>query len=119
MPRNTRYIVVYRRELLKGSTDSLLLSLIGNKPMYGYQLIKEMERRSAGYFQFREGTLYPALHRLEKEGLIEGKWEHAPGGQERRYYYLMEEGRRVLIEKAAEWQRFATAVNMIIEPIDL
>ena len=111
--------MVYRRELLKGSTDSLLLSLIGNKPMYGYQLIKEMEWRSAGYFQFGEGTLYPALHRLEKEGLIEGKWERAPGGQERRYYYLMEKGRRVLIEKAAEWQRFATAVNMIIEPIEL
>jgi len=108
----------YTRELLKGSTDSLLLSLIGNNPMYGYQLIKEMERRSGGYFQFREGTLYPALHRLEKEGLIQGKWEHPPGGQERRYYYLTEKGQQVLSQKAAVWQQFATAVNMIIEPFN-
>jgi PadR family transcriptional regulator PadR len=108
----------YKRELLKGSTDSLLLSLIGNKPMYGYQLIKEMGRRSGGYFQFSEGTLYPALHRLEREGLIQGKWEHSPGGQERRYYYLTPKGHQVLVEKATEWQRFATAVNMIIEPVN-
>ena len=108
----------YKRELLKGSTDSLLLSLIENKPMYGYQLIKEMGHRSGGYFQFSEGTLYPALHRLEKEGLIQGKWEHSPGGQERRYYYLMPKGHQVLVEKATEWQRFATAVNMIIDPIN-
>ncbi len=107
----------YQRELLKGSTDSLLLSLIGNKPMYGYQLIKEMERRSAGYFRFGEGTLYPALHRLEKSGLIRGQWQRSLTGQERRYYYLTEKGELVLREKAAEWQRFATAVNRIIEPI--
>ncbi|MCX8125897.1 MAG: PadR family transcriptional regulator, partial [Dehalococcoidia bacterium] len=62
----------YGRELLKGNTDSLLLSVIGDGPMYGYQIIKELERRSNGYFQFREGTLYPALHRLERAGLITG-----------------------------------------------
>lgn len=106
----------YQRELLKGNTNYLLLSLIGNKQMYGYQLIKEIERRSAGYFHFGEGTLYPALHRLEKDGLIRGQWQRSPRGQERRYYHLTEKGQRVLMEKAAEWQRFATAVGMIIEP---
>ena len=58
----------YGRELLKGNTDSLLLWLINYQPMYGYQIIKELEKRSNGYFQFKEGTLYPALHRLEKAG---------------------------------------------------
>ena len=55
----------YRREMLKGSTETLLLSLLKNQPMYGYQIIKELEKKSQGYFRFREGTLYPALHRLE------------------------------------------------------
>jgi len=108
--------VKYGRELLKGSTDHLILSLIGQEPMYGYQLIKEMGRKSGGYFQFREGTLYPALHRLEKEGLIKGKWLHLPGGQERRYYYLTEKGHRVLNEKRSEWLGFAAAVNLVTEP---
>lgn len=106
----------YGRELLKGSTDHLILSLIGQEPMYGYQLIKEMGKKSGGYFQFREGTLYPALHRLEREGLIAGKWERLPGGQERRYYHLTERGQRVLNEKRSEWLGFSAAVNLVTEP---
>ncbi len=106
----------YGRELLRGSTDHLLLSLLGQEPMYGYRLIKEMERRSGGYFQFREGTLYPALHRLEREGLVKGKWERLSGGPERRSYYLTELGRRVLNEKRSEWLGFSAAVNLVIEP---
>jgi PadR family transcriptional regulator PadR len=106
----------YGRELLKGSTDHLILSLIGQEPMYGYRLIKEIERRSGGYFQFKEGTLYPALHRLEREGLIKGEWKRLPSGQERRYYRLTERGRRVLDEKRNEWLGFSAAVNLVIEP---
>ena len=62
------YNMPSKNELIKGSTDSLLLYLLGQQPMYGYQIIKELEKRSQGYFQFKEGTLYPALHRLEKAG---------------------------------------------------
>ena len=58
-------------ELMKGSSEPLLLCLIDQQPMYGYQIIKELERKSQGYFKFREGTLYPSLHRLERIGLIE------------------------------------------------
>jgi len=108
--------VRYGRELLKGSTDSLILSLFGEQPMYGYQLIKEMEKKSSGYFQFKEGTLYPALHRMEKEGLIIGKWQQIPSGQERRYYYLTTKGRKILSEKRAEWREFSAAVNLIMGP---
>jgi DNA-binding PadR family transcriptional regulator len=106
----------YERELLKGSTDSLLLSLINNQPMYGYQIIKELERRSNGYFQFKEGTLYPALHRLEKAGLIYGKWQKLPNGQERRYYYITLKGQKILAERLAVWQDFSTAVSLIMQP---
>jgi DNA-binding PadR family transcriptional regulator len=106
----------YERELLKGSTDTLLLSLIIQKPIYGYQIIKEMEKKSNGYFQFKEGTLYPALHRLEKAGFIKGKWERLPSGQERRYYHIQEKGIKALEDRLETWRNFSTAVNMIMHP---
>ena len=107
----------YGRELLKGSTDSLLLCLISYQPMYGYQIIKDLRKRSNGYFQFKEGTLYPALHRLEKAGLIYGKWQKLPGGQERRYYYITQKGQKALEQRLTVWQDFSTAVDSIMQPV--
>ena len=106
-----------RLELMKGSADSLLLYVMEQQPMYGYQIIKELERKSQGYFKFREGTLYPALHRLERAGLIQGKWEMLPSGRQRRYYYITDKGRQVLAEKMSEWEDFLTAMNLIIQPV--
>ena len=106
----------YERELLKGSTDSLLLCLINYQPMYGYQIIKELEKRSNGYFQFKEGTLYPALHRMEKAGLIQGRWQKLQSGQERRYYYITQKGQQALAERLAIWQDFSKAVTLIVQP---
>jgi len=105
-----------RRELMKGSIDSLLLCLIGQQPMYGYQIIKELERRSQGYFKFKEGTLYPALHRLEKAGLLGGRWQTLPNGRQRRYYHLTEKGLRNLVTKTSQWLDFLAAMNLIIQP---
>jgi len=107
----------YGRELLKGSTDSLLLYLINNQPMYGYQIIKEIEKKSNGYFRFKEGTLYPALHRLENEGLIRGQWQKLPNGQERRYYHIQEKRQKVLNERLEIWNDFSKAVNMVMQPL--
>ena len=107
-----------RRELMKGNTDSLLLCLIGQQPMYGYQIIKELERRSQGYFKFKEGTLYPALHRLERAGLIQGKWQMLPSGRQRRYYYITNKGHTVLVAKRSQWLDFLTAMNLIIKPVN-
>ncbi len=111
--------MTYGRELLKGSTDTLLLSMISYQPMYGYQIIKELEKRSKGYFQFKEGTLYPALHRLEKSGLLKGSWEKLPGGQERRYYNLTAKGQRVLNERLNEWRSFSAAIDSVMLPASL
>ena len=105
-----------KRELIKGSTESLLLCLIGQQPMYGYQIIKELEGRSQGYFKFKEGTLYPALHRLEKVGLVVGKWQALPSGRQRRYYYITDKGYRRLVVHRSQWQDFLTAMNLIIQP---
>ena len=106
----------YERELLKGSTDCLILSVLNDHPTYGYELIREIETRSNGYFHFREGTLYPALHRMEKDGLLKASWNTLPGGQERRYYHLTESGREALALRQSAWSDFSSAVKAVLKP---
>jgi len=108
--------VVPRRDLIKGSSNSLLLSLIEQQPMYGYQIVKELATRSQGYFKFKEGTLYPALHRLEKSGLITGRWQLLPNGRQRRYYYITARGQAKLVLEKSQWHDFLTAVKLILQP---
>jgi len=105
-----------KRDLLKGSSNSLLLCLLEQQPMYGYQIAKELETRSQGYFKFKEGTLYPALHRLENAGLITGKWQMLPNGRQRRYYYITAKGLSKLALEKTQWQDFLNAVKLIIQP---
>ncbi|MFC1993560.1 PadR family transcriptional regulator [Chloroflexota bacterium] len=105
-----------RLEFMKGSIDSLLLCLLAQQPMYGYRIIKELDGRSEGYFKFKEGTLYPALHRLERVDLITGKWQMLPDGRQRKYYYITAKGRHNLAEKRGQWQGFLAAMNLIIRP---
>ncbi len=107
-----------RRELMKVSIDSLLLCLILQQPMYGYQIIKELEKKSQGYFKLKEGTLYPALYRLERAGLIQGKWQVLSGGRQRRYYHITEKGYSTLAEKTNQWRNFLVAMNLIIQPVN-
>lgn len=105
-----------RQDLIKGNIDTLLLSLISQQPMYGYQVIREIEGRSQGYFKFKEGTLYPALHRLEKEGLLQGSWQTISSGRQRRYYSITEKGRRILVQQTEQWQDFFAAMNLVFRP---
>ncbi len=106
--------MVARRDLIKSSSDSLLLSLLEQQPMYGYQIVKELEERSQGYFKFKEGTLYPALHRLEKSDLITGQWRALPNGRQRRYYYITAKGKAKLTMEKLHWQDFLKAVKLIL-----
>ncbi len=106
-----------KNELIKGGIDSLLLCVIAQQPMYGYQIIKELERRSQGYFKFKEGTLYPALHRLEKAGLTLGEWQTLPNGRQRRYYHITEKGLNILVARRGQWLEYITAMNLIIQPV--
>lgn len=103
-------------ELIKGSSNSLLLSLLAEQPMYGYQIVKDLESRSQGYFKFKEGTLYPALHRLEKSGLIEGYWHQLPNGRQRRYYRITARGEAQLRQDKNQWEDFFTAIMMVMRP---
>ena len=108
--------MVSKHDLIKGSSSSLLLSLLEQQAMYGYQIVKELELRSQGYFKFKEGTLYPALHRLEKAGLIDGRWQMLPNGRQRRYYHITAKGQAKLSEEKIQWQDFLIAVKMILQP---
>ena len=105
-----------KRKLLKGNIVPLLLCLLAQQPMYGYQIIKELERRSQGYFMFKEGTLYPALHRLERAGLVKGEWQALPRGQQRKYYHITDKGYSTVVEERDNWQDFLTAMNLILQP---
>ena len=102
--------------MLKGNTDTLLLALLETEAMYGYQIVKEVDERSSGYFAFKEGTLYPALHRLEKAKLIEGQWENTPNNVRRRYYLITAKGQQALVDRLSEWQRFTNAMDSIMRP---
>ena len=102
--------------MLKGNTETLLLSLLEVEPMYGYKIVKEVEQRSSGYFAFKEGTLYPALHRLERANLVEGRWQVTPNSVRRRYYQITAKGKQALVDRLEEWQRFANAMNSIMLP---
>ena len=107
----------YDSDLLRGNTDPMLLFLIQEHgESYGYRLIREIEQRSRGFFKFKEGTVYPALRKLENEGLIQGSWKRLPSGQERRYYRITARGREVLRKKLAMWQNFNSAMGMIFSP---
>ena len=105
-----------KRELIKGSSNSLLLCLLEEKPMYGYQIVKELEAKSQGYFKFKEGTLYPALYRLEKSGQITGRWQTLPNGRQRRYYYITDKGLSKLAVEIDQWQDFLRAMKLFIQP---
>jgi PadR family transcriptional regulator PadR len=105
------------RDMRKGSTTVLILSLVAERPMYGYQIAKELERRSGGYFDFKEGTLYPALHRMENEGLLCSEWQVVAEGPSRKYYHITEKGKRALVDVAAEWTTFSHKILAILEGV--
>lgn len=94
-------------DMRTGSTAVMVLRLLAEKPMYGYQIVKELQIRSEGYFDLEQGTLYPALHRLEKDGLVQGKWEVVEDGPSRKYYYITEEGHQELEKSSQQWSDFS------------
>ncbi|MDQ0089538.1 DNA-binding PadR family transcriptional regulator [Paenibacillus anaericanus] len=101
------------KELLKGSTVILLLTVLNKKEMYGYELIKEIEQSSEGVFSMKEGTLYPILHMMEAEGWLDAYWS-THDGRKRKYYRITDNGREQLRKKTKEWVQFRTAVDTVI-----
>jgi PadR family transcriptional regulator len=102
-----------RGDVVKGHLDMLLLAALSSEPGHGYAVIDRMRGRSHGAFDFPEGTIYPALHRLEAAGLLESSWSRE-AGRRRRVYALTRRGRAVLGEREEEWRRFRHAVEMVV-----
>ncbi len=103
-------------QIRKGSTSTLILSLLSEEPMYGYQITQELQRRSEGYFEMKEGLLYPALHRMEQDGLLKSERRSVAGSRRRKYYFITEEGRKALANSVAEWTTFTEKLMGMIEP---
>lgn len=101
-------------ELVKGNAAVLILACLAREPMHGYRIVKELSKESEGYFAMGEGTLYPHLHQLEKDGLIEGYWETTPGGRERKCYRITERGTSELARRREEWRKFQSKVNHVL-----
>ena len=95
-------------------SSMLILKLLEQQDMYGYQIIKELEIRSERVFTLKEGTLYPLLHALEQDGAVICEQRTAENGRERKYYIITESGRKLLQDKLKEWDSFQTAFNQVI-----
>lgn len=103
------------KTLLSGSTALLLMKLLAEKDMYGYQMIAELRDRSDHTFDLKAGTLYPLLHTLEQRGYIDAREETADAARPRRYYHLTDAGRAQLAEKENEWRAYAAAVTKVLD----
>jgi PadR family transcriptional regulator, regulatory protein PadR len=104
-----------KAETLKGHLDALLLATLADGPRHGYAVIEALHARSGGHIDLPTGTVYPALHRLERARLITSTWS-VVGGRRRRTYALTPAGRRALDRERTAWQQFAAAVSALLEP---
>ena len=102
------------KNLVGGSTILMLLSLLEEKDRYGYEIIKELKERSQNVFQFKEGTLYPILHRMENQGYVKSYRATAENGKERKYYRITAAGKSQLAEEKKQWEVFNTSVERVI-----
>ena len=105
-------------ELLKGTLSLLILSLLSRRAMYGYEIAATVHADTDGAFNWKAGSLYPSLHKLETDELIEGEWEEKDTGRKRRYYHITKKGRAELAEKVKSWNELRNAVSRILEKSD-
>lgn len=101
------------KELVKGSSPILVLSVLENEDLYGYKIVKEIEKLSENVFSMNEGTLYPILHSLEAEDYLLAYWEEYEG-RKRKYYHITSKGKMLLKSKKEEWKTYSIAVNKVL-----
>jgi PadR family transcriptional regulator PadR len=103
----------FSKELLKGSTQQLILAVLKEKDLYGYEIIKEISRLSDSVLELGEGSVYPMLHLLEQKEFIQGYWQ-TEKGRERKYYRIMAKGRRLFEKNLKEWSIFSQSVHKVL-----
>ncbi|MGI4788063.1 MAG: PadR family transcriptional regulator [Janthinobacterium lividum] len=101
-------------ELLRGNTPTLVLAALAEGPQHGYAIAQEINKRTDNSLKFKQGTLYPVLHTLEREGLVTGQWQHVAGERPRLVYVITEAGRAELARRVDIWQTFAKAMDTMI-----
>ncbi len=106
------------KNLLSGSTTMLLLKLLEQEDMYGYQMIEELKNRSKNVFELKAGTLYPLLHTMEKKGFVTSYDKAADSNRVRKYYSITKEGLQALQDKKNEWNTYASTINHILGGVD-
>jgi PadR family transcriptional regulator PadR len=102
------------KELLKGSTPILVLSMLNSGDKYGYQLIQELKAKSDNAFELKEGSLYPILHGLENDGAVSSYWEDSSEGRSRKYYRITKSGKKMLEEKTSQWSYYTQSMAKVI-----
>jgi DNA-binding PadR family transcriptional regulator len=105
-----------RDQMRKGTTTLAILKLLvdAGEPMHGYQIARELERRSHGSFQFKEGLIYPRLHQMEQDGLLRSAWEGEGGGRRRKVYRPTAAGQQRLADELGQWQAFVLGMDRLL-----
>lgn len=103
-----------KKDISKGSVTLMVLSVLEKHDLYGYQMIRYLEGLSYGVFQFNEGTLYPVLHALEKDGMVTSFWNAVEDSRMRKYYHITDKGLKQLADSKKEWEEYVGAVNAVL-----
>jgi PadR family transcriptional regulator PadR len=111
MPRHTDKTA----DLLQGTLDMLILKTAALRPIHGYAIVQRIQQISNDALEIRQGSLYPALYRLEKQGWLKSEWNTTEGGREARYYSITKAGRRRLETEKAGWKRLCDAISLVLE----
>ena len=102
-------------DLVQGTLDMLILKIAALRPIHGYAIVQRIQQISKDALQIRQGSLYPALYRLENQGWLRSEWKTTEGGRQAKYYSLTKAGRRQLGAETAGWQRLCDAISLVLE----
>lgn len=108
----------FANDLIRGTVVPMVLAMLKDRPMYGYEIIKLVNARTDGKLQWKEGTVYPALHKMQAGGLLTAAWKDAPAdeapGRKRKYYHITRKGKAQLARQAEQWKQFTGAVDAVM-----
>ena len=105
-----------KADLLQGTLDMLVMRAVADEALHGYALVQRLKMVSGGRLNVPQGSLYPALHRLENQGMLKATWRATDTGREAKFYRLTPKGRRHLEREVAEWRELSLAIGLILEP---
>ncbi len=107
-----------KSDFLKGTLDMLVLKVVALGPSHGYAIAQRLQQISKDFFEVHQGSLYPALHRLEEKGWLEAEWKESETGREAKFYSLTKKGRKQLEAEVQNWERMADAVALILRTVE-